>query len=162
MPREASPLKLHLNTWFLDNTNLVLSQHSLPYISPLSSFSRARYVREHEGCSTIAGFLFNCAGLGNKSPRPGRRRTGTCALCRGNLSEFHVAFLCPGMDDFRSNNTDIMAFLTMCRAKGTHPQLAYKWYITGLDWNRKIVPSPEYLNRGLTLKRLLNEWLRRT
>ena len=116
-------------------------------------------VCEHDGCSTIAGFLYNCAGLGNKCPRPGRIRTSTCALCRSTLN---VAFLCPGLDDFRNKHTDIKVFLTMCNASGTHPQLAYKWYITGMDWNKKSVPTSVYLNRGLTLKRLLDAWLQRT
>ena len=162
IPASTSLLKIHLNTWFIDHTNLALSQLSDHYVAPISSFSRARYVSEHEGCSTLASLSFNCAGLGNKAPRPGRQRTGTCSLCNCPLNELHVAFLCPDMEDFRYQYTDIMTFLTRCMNRGIQPQIAYKWYITGHDWDGKAITTSEYLKRGSILHRVLSEWLRRT
>ena len=82
--------------------------------------------------------------------------------CMGPLSECHVAFLCPAMEDFRRNNTDIMTFITMCHARSIHPRIAYKWYVTGLDWKDENIPTLAYLQRGQTLQKLLSEWLRRT
>ena len=162
IPATKSLLKIHLNSWFIDRTNLALSQLSHTYVAPISSFSRARYVSEHEGCSTLASLLFNCAGLGNKAPRPGRQRTGTCSLCQSPLNELHVAFLCPGMEDFRSHHTEIMAFLNQCRNRRIQTNIAYKCYLTGHDWDEKTVPTTEYLKRGSTLQRVLSEWFRRT
>ena len=155
-------LKLHLNSWFLDHTNLALSGLSLPCVLPLESFSRERYVCEHAGCTTLASFRLSNAGLGNRAPRPGRQRTGVCSLCRGVLDEAHVAFVCPAMDGFRYDNTDVMVFITMCRARGVLRQLAFKFYVRGLDWNGGQVETPVYLNRGVTLKRVVDEWKRRT
>ena len=161
-PPTVAYLKLFLNSWFLDHTNLMLSGLSLPCVLPLSSFSRERYVCEHVGCSTIASLRLSNAGLGNRAPRYGRQRTAICSLCRGALDEAHVAFVCPAMDGFRYDTTDVMVFMTMCRARGVLPQLAYKMYVRGLDWNGVMVPLPLYLDRGSTLKRVVDEWLRRT
>ena len=161
-PPTIAFLKLHLNSWFIDHTNLVLFGMSLPCVSHLKTFSRARYVCEHDGCSTLARFKLNNAGFGNRAPRPGRQRTSVCSLCSGILDEAHVAFICPPMDDFRYDQTDLMVFMTMCRVKGTLQQLAYKMYLMGLDWNGEMVSTSVYLERGLTLERVANEWLRRT
>ena len=78
------------------------------------------------------------------------------------LDEAHVAFVCPAMDGFRYANTDVMVFMTMCRARGVLPQLAYKMFVRGLDWNGVMVPTPLYLDSGKTLQRVVDEWLRRT
>lgn len=161
-PPSIKFLKTHLNSWFLDRVNRDLSQLSLHCVSPIKSFTRARYVRENDGCYTLAAYLLNSAGLGNRAPRAGRQRTGHCSLCNAALTEVHVAFLCPGMDDFRYNNTDIMVFIAMCRTRGTFPSLAYKWYVTGLDWNGVAVAASVYLKRGRNLQRISDEWLRRT
>ena len=162
MPPSSSLLKLQLNTWFVQKTNLEISQLSLPYVQQISSFTRSRYVVEHQGCPTLARFLFGCAGLGNRAPRPGRNRTTRCSLCNGTLSESHVAFVCPRMDDYCSNHTDISVFIAMCRAKAILPLLAFKWYVTGLDWSGNPVSTALYLKRGQTLENLTTEWLRRT
>ena len=162
MPPSSSLLKLQLNAWFVQKTNLEIYQLSLPYVQQISSFTRSRYVVEHQGCPTLARFLFGCAGLGNRAPRPGRNRTTRCSLCNGTLSESHVAFVCPRMDDYRSNHTDISVFIAMCRAKAILPLLAFKWYVTGLDWSGNPVSTALYLKRGHTLENLTTEWLRRT
>lgn len=155
-------LKTHLNSWFLAHTNLVLSSLSLSCVPFLTSFSRARYVCENVGCSTIAQFKFNNASLGNRAPRAGRLRTGVCSLCAGVLSEVHVAFACPRMDAFRYEHTDIMVFQSMCAAKGILQTLAYKMYLLGKSWDGKQVSTSVYLGRGVRLQRVLTEWLRRT
>ena len=85
-----------------------------------------------------------------------------CLLCRGVLDEAHVAFVCPAMDVFRYGNSDVMVFMTMCRARGVLPQLAYKMYVRGPDWNGGMVPTPLYLECGKILQRVVDEWLRRT
>ena len=162
MPPSQSLLKLQLNAWFVEKTNLEISRLSLPYVQHISSFTRSRYVCENNGSSIIAKFLFGCAGLGNRAPRPGRNRTTKCSLCNGQLCESHVAFICPEMDNYRYYHTDIAVFITMCRAKNILPLLAYKWYVTGLDWCGNPISTTLYLKRGHTLERLLAEWLRRT
>ena len=60
------------------------------------------------------------------------------------------------------NNTDITRFITMCRTKNIYPNLAYKWYVTGIDWNGLPISTPNYLSRGQTLGIVVEEWLRRT
>ena len=162
MPPTFSLLKLKLNAWFTQQYNLELSRLTITNIPQMSSFSRSRYVSENQGCPTIAKFLYGCAGLGNRAPRPGRNRTTSCSLCRGPLDEAHVAFLCPGMDNYRYHNTDIAVFKTMCQTKKISPMLAYKWYVTGLDWNGNPIPTTVYLKRGHTLENLVNEWLNQT
>ena len=142
--------------------NLEISRLSLPCVPQMASFSRSKYVCENQGCPTIAKFLFGCAGLGNRAPRPGRNRTKICSLCKGHLNEAHVAFLCPDMDNYRYHHTDIAVFKMMCQTKQITPLLAYKWYVTGLDWNGNPVHSTVYLKRGCILENIVNEWLDRT
>ena len=136
-----------------------LDLQDVPY---LVSFKKAAYICESSACSTIAQFKFKNAGLGNRAPRPGRQRTSSCSLCQGFLDEAHVAFLCPQMEDYRSNNTDITMFSTKCATHGFFPKLAYKLYISGLDWDRKPVSAAAYLQRGSVLGNLLAEWLRKS
>ena len=161
-PPTVHSLKIHLNSWFLAHTNLVLSSLSLSCVPPLSSFSRARYVVENDGCTTIALFKFNNAGLGNRAPRNGRVRTGVCSLCGDFLSEVHVAFACPGMDAFRYEHTDIMGFQSMCAARGILQALSYKMYVLGRGWDGKPVSTSVYLRRSGQLQGVLSEWLRRS
>ena len=161
-PTSKTFIKVHLNSWFLNRINFDISNLSIPCISPMASFSRARYICENDGCQVIASFLFSCAGLGNKVPRPGRQRTSICSLCTGSLDEAHVAFHCPAMNEFREDKTDITRFITMCRTKNIYTNLAYKWYVTGKDWNGCAVSTPDYLSRGHTLRVMVEEWLRRT
>ena len=162
MPLSQTTLKLILNNWFINKTNEDLLSSSLPCISPLSSFSRQRYVCENGGCEPLAMFRMNNAGLGNRAPRPGRMRTVICSLCGGNLDEFHVAFSCPQMDDYRHRHTDIAYFINMCRTKGIYPIIAFRLYMRGLDWNMCAVSTTVYLKRGRTLQSLTDSWLLRT
>ena len=162
MPPTPSLLKLKLNAWFVMQCNHEIFRLSLPCVPQISSFSRSKYVCENQGCPTLAKFLFGCAGLGNRAPRPGRSRTTTCSLCKGPLNEAHVAFLCPDMDNYRYQHTDIAVFKMMCQTKQITPLIAYKWYVTGLDWNGNPIPTTIYLNRGRILENVVNEWLNRT
>ena len=155
-------LKLHLDTWFLNRTNMELSRLNLPCVERLHKFSRQSYVFENDGCSPIACFKFLNAGLGNRAPRIGRRRTGVCSLCSGVLSEVHVVFDCAFMDAYRSGHTDISVFMTMCRSQGIFSQVAFKMYVTGLDWRGNLVSTSLLLRRGVHLKNILKEWLQRT
>ena len=161
-PLTSKSLQLHLNSWFLAATNLDIVRLSLPCLVPLTSFTRERYVCEGDSCTTLASFKLSNAGLGNRAPRLGRQRSTDCSLCHGHLDEAHVAFLCPHMDDYRYNHTDIMVFTSLCRTKGVFPQLAYKMYVRGLGWDRTLIPVSDYLKRGRTLQRVVDEWLRRT
>ena len=162
MPRTISSLKSTLQSWFLDHLNQQLLTLSLPCLDQQTSFIRMRYVCEHAGCSTLAKYRLCNAGLGNRAPRPGRQRSTRCGLCLLPLNELHVAFLCPYMNDFRQSSTDIMVFLSICRTRRIYPSVAYRMYLRGLDWAGNSVPTSVYLNRGLTLQRLTNEWLRRS
>ena len=155
-------LKLHMNSWFLAHTNDSISDLSLPYVSPLTAFSRARYVCEHDGCSPLAQFKLSNAGLGNRAPRSGRQRTTICSLCAGALDEAHVAFVCPGLEAYRYDHTNVMVFITMCATRGILRRLAFKMYVRGLDWNGQKISTSLYLARGLVLKRILAEWLNRS
>ena len=153
-------LRLHVNSWFLAHTNDSLSDLSLPCVFPLAAFSRARYVCEHDGCAPLAKFKLSNAGLGNRAPRPGRLRTTVCSLCAGVLDEAHVAFICPGVETYRYDHTNIMVYITMCASRGILRRLAFKMFVNGLDWNRQRVSTSLYLARGLVLQRVLTEWLR--
>ena len=155
-------LKLHLNMWFLNKTDMEVSQLNLPCVAAMESFSRSSYVCEHDGCSTLACFKFGNARLGNRMPRPGRQRTSVCSLCSGCLDEVHVAFVCPVMDDYRRAHTDLVTFSTMCRARGILPRLTFKMYVTGLNWKGDPIPITQLLSRGLVLKNLTREWLSRS
>ena len=161
-PRNIPILKLHLNAWFLGEVNHALSCLDLQDVPYLVSFKKAAYICESSACSTIAQFKFKNAGLGNRAPRPGRQRSSSCSLCQGFLDEAHIAFLCPNMEDYRSNNTDLTLFAAKCAANGFLPRLAYKLYITGMDCDRKPVSVSDYLKRGQVLGSLLKEWLRRS
>ena len=161
-PPTTSFLRLHLNTWFINKTNLEISRLDLPCVAPIESFTRSRYVVERSGCSTLASFKFANAGLGNRGPRSGRQRTSVCSLCSGCLDEVHVSFVCPLMEDYRRNNTDLVVFRTMCEAGGFLPRLAFRMYVTGLDWRNEPIPLTQYLNRGVILQNLTKEWLCRT
>ena len=146
--------------WCLDMSVLMHMSDPLK-ISPLTSFSRQRYVCENVGCTPLAMFRMNNAGLGNRAPRPGRLRTEVCSLCDGLLNEFHVAFSCPGMDFFRHYHTDIAFFIAMCKTKGIFPVVAFRLYLRGLDWNLCAVSTPAFIKRGRTLQLLTtDEWLR--
>ena len=162
MPPTNSILGRHLEHWALKLVNSRISSLNLSSVAKLVKFEKRSYVYEHQGLSHVAQFRLGCAGLGNKAPRQGRQRTFTCSLCREPLSECHVAFLCPAMEDFRHNNTDITTFISMCQSRSIHPRIAYKWYVMGLDWKDENIPTLAYLQRGQTLQKLLSEWLRRT
>ena len=155
-------LKLHLNLWFINWVNDVISGAALPYVSPVQKFARARYVMEHDGCSTIVSYKFSNAGLGNRAPRPGRRRVSLCTLCSAHLDELHVAFVCPVLEEFRHRSTDIATFTSFCRTRGILPRLSFKMYLAGLDWMGNLLPVKEFLMRGVILRSITKEWLGRT
>ena len=50
---------------------------------------------------TANSFLLMNAGLGNRSPRPGRGRDEDCVLCGEHLDEVHLLFLCPVLEPVR-------------------------------------------------------------
>ena len=162
VPPTKTFLNIHLNSWFLNWTNQIISNSTLKCVGPIVKFEREKYVMEHIGCSSIASYKFHNAGLGNRAPRPGRPRTQLCSLCFGSLDELHVAFTCPVMEDYRNGSTDIEVFKTFCRTRGILPRLAFKMYLTGLDWKGLLIPVRDYLKRGIILKNITNEWLRRS
>ena len=159
VPPSSKSLKLLLNTWFLNQTNHELSRLSLHCILPLTSFSRMRYVCENGGCTPLAMFRLNNAGLGNRAPRLGRHRTTRCSLCNGSLNEFHVAISCPHLDHYRYRHTDIAFHVAMCRTKGIFPTVAFRLYLRGLDWNLNTISTSAFLKRGQTLRRITDRWL---
>ena len=50
---------------------------------------------------TAASFLLLNAGLGNRSPRPGKLRITDCALCGSKMDEVHLLFSCPVLEPIR-------------------------------------------------------------
>ena len=162
LPDKAISLKPLLESWFLGQVNQDLLTLSLPCLTPITSFSRMRYVCEDIGCSTLAKYRLSNAGLGNRAPRPGRPRCTRCPLCLGTLDEVHVAFLCPSMNDYREGNTDIPVFISLCRTMGIFPSVSYRMYVRGLDCYGSAVTTSMYLKRGRTLQRLTTEWLLRS
>ena len=155
-------LKLHLNLWFLNWVNDAIFNAALPYVSPVKKFARAGYVMEHDGCPTIVSYKFSNACLGNRAPRPGHHRMLLCVLCSAPLDELHVAFVCPVLDEFRYTRTDIAAYASLCRTRGILPRLSFKMYLNGLDWMGTSLPVRVLLMRGVVLKSITDEWLRRT
>ena len=155
-------LEIHLDAWFLNNTNSLVATLDLPCVPRVEKFTRLRYVYEHDGCSSIAEFKFQNAGLGNRAPRPGRRRTNKCALCSGDLDEFHVSFICTAMEGFRKLNTDVTIFRNVCQVNNIQPRMAFKKYINGLEWNNIAVDTTQYARRGIMLSLIKKEWLRCT
>ena len=155
-------LEIDLKNWFVSETNAVISTLNLPCVPSVVQFSRQRYVYEHDGCSSIAEFKFQNAGLGNRAPRPGCRRTNSCPLCSVVLDEYHVAFCCTAVEKFRKRHTDIVVFRNVCQVKNIQPRLAFKKYVTGLEWNNTLVDTSHYSYRGVMLSLVKNEWLRRS
>ena len=162
IPVSKSSLKLHLNAWFLNQVNELVSSSSLDCVEPISDFSRSNYVCENMACSYIASFKFKNSGLGNRAPRTGRQRTHICSLCGGFLDEVHVAFLCPSLEAFRVAKTDLSCFLNSCKHDGILSTWAAKLYFCGLGKDKKPIGASQYLKRGMELKRVLDEWLRLT
>ena len=161
-PPSIKFLKIHLNTWFINQSNMEITRLKLPCVAQITKFGRADYVCEADGCSHIARYKFSNASLGNRAPRLGRCRTNRCSLCSGVLDEVHVAFVCPSLDAYRLANTDLGVFVALCRSKGFLARLAFKLYVTGLDWCGQAVPMSQYRKRGVILKNVTREWLRRT
>ena len=155
-------LQLHLGTWFINETNRLIAALKLPCVAPISKFCRSDYVYEHHGCSSIAEFKFMNAGLGNRAPRLDRMRTQKCLLCFADLDEPHVAFICPGVEKFRRQKTDIVHFRTICQVHNICPRSAFKKYVNGMEWNDQLLDRPSYSKRGVMLNILKNEWLRLT
>ena len=73
-----------------------------------------------------------------------------------------MAFICSGSNAFRYQSTNVPLFLTMCRAAGIYPRMAFCMYLDGLDWNGVQLTGARYSKRGVTLGALRDEWLRLT
>ena len=83
-----------------------------------------------------------------------------CVLCSAPLDELHVAFVCPVLDEFRYNRT--ATFASLCQCSGILPRLSFKMYLNGLDWMGNNLHVKVLLMRGVVLKSITDEWLRRT
>ena len=101
-PPTEKYLVFHLTQWSLASINDVIEQHSLPYVQPLTSFTREAYAFDHHHLDTIAQFRLSNAGLGNRYPRVAGApyaRMKTCPLCPCPiLTETHVVFFCPAVE----------------------------------------------------------------
>ena len=164
VPATPRYLSVHLAQWSLSEINHALSQLSLPYVKCLTVFKKQPYVFEHEHLNTVAQFRLSNAGLGNRFPRFATttyaRRT-SCPLCTSLLlSEGHVVFFCPAVENFR-RELDLCLFRTICQTKGFSEDQTFSLFVNGQDWNEKPVSSTDFASRGLALDTMRGHWLSR-
>ena len=141
---------------------MTLASHSLPWILPISSFSRKLYVQESAYSSTLAQFRYNIAPIGNKYPRVGRVPVHMhCPISPPNIVNLaaHLAMFCPAIEGIRKEQTCIASFRNLCRFKGFTEDEAFLLFINGSDWNENPVQASDYLERGKDLALLMEAWL---
>ena len=165
VPPTPRYLSVHLAQWSLAQTNFILSQRSLPYVKQLVSYKRQPYVYEYSQMDTVAQFRLSNAGLGNRFPRfptEGYARRTTCPLCSCmNLSEGHVVFFCPAVEQFREE-LDLKFFRNICIRKGFSEIKTFSLYVNGHDWNELgVVNDPDFPARGLVMDTIRGHWLSR-
>ena len=164
VPPTPRYLVVHLEQWALAETNHVLEQRSLPYVSKLSKFERQPYVYEHEHLDTIAQFRLSNAGLGNRFPRfatAAYGRRSSCPLCPSlHLSEGHVVFFCSAVETQRKE-LDLTFFRNICQRDGYSEEKTFATFVNGLDWNGNPVQATDYASRGLAMDTIRGHWLSR-
>ena len=164
VPPTPKYLAIHLVQWALAETNQVIENHSLPFVSNLTKFARQPYVYEHNHLDTIAQFRLSNAGLGNRFPGfPADmydRRT-FCPLCPSlRLTESHVVFFCSAVESHRKE-LDLVFFRNICKLKGYSEEETFSTFINGLDWNGNLVQDTDYAERGLALDTIRGHWVAR-
>ena len=132
----------------------------LPCLSPLKQFRRSSYVCENEHASTLAQFKLAVAGLGNRQPILGRQRQRTCPLCPVPTAncEQHLVVECPAVRVKRFE-TGITSFLTQCWVHDLPIDVAFRYYVTGLNCKGELEPRSTILDRGMALRDLREDWL---
>ena len=160
LPPTDKYLRLHLKAWWIRNVNAQLQDlHTTEFVDPVKDFKREAYVYEHGGCSVLAQFKLGAAGLGNTAPRRGHPRVKVCPVCGGQLDERHVALVCPGLEEFRREETELTFFRNLCRRKNMTEKETYRRLMNGYDWNGNKVQRAELAQRGGWLRNLKNLWL---
>ena len=152
VPPTSRYLSVHLAQWAIAETNFIIGQQTLPCVGQLTKFVRQPYVFEHDHLDTIAQFRLSNAGLGNRCPRFVTRRT-SCPLCTSlHLSEGHVVFFCPSVEQYREE-FDLAFFRGICTSKGFTEEMVYVTFVNGFDWNgnRIQVPSGGVRQEGTCL-----------
>ena len=147
-----------VNEYFLAKTNLAAS--SMQWILPMKKFSRSRYVCENEFSSVIAEFKLECAGLGNKQPRPGHLRKPFCPVCpvRSANNGLHLLFECGSVAALRCE-TGIQSFLVQCLNKGLSLAQSFTTFVNGLDSHGQPLNQQDYLERGKAMRDMRDLWL---
>ena len=135
---------------------------NLPCLSPLKYFKRASYVCESNNASILAQFKLGVAGLGNRQPILGRQRQSTCPLCPVPTTncEQHLVAECSSVS-MKRHETGISTFLTQCQLHGLPLPVAFRYYVTGLNFKGEPISKSSILDRGLALHDLRDEWLSR-
>ena len=164
IPPTMKYLSCHLYQWSLSEVNTELSNLSLPYVHPLTEFVRQPYVVGFPNMDVVAQFRLSNAGLGNKHPRflgEWSARQVTCPLCPSNtISEAHVIFFCPAVEEFRKE-LGLSMFRAVCRTKYLSEEQTFTTFINGLDFNGTMIKIAEIQDRALALDTLRGHWLAR-
>ena len=164
LPMEPGKLERAVSSYFIGKLNADVGSLALPWIRPVKKLRRMRYTREGLASEAIAAFRYDVTCIGNKYPRIGRDTTQReCPLCpsgfRNTVS--HLAFFCPSMEKFRKEETSLGSFRNMCSAKGFSNDHIYDLFVNGDDWNENPVLVGVFLERGVDLKQLLDNFLSR-
>ena len=80
-------------------------------------------------------------------------------MCDGRLDEKHVALICPGLEQFRSEETELSFFRNLCRRRLMTEKETYRRLVNGFDWNGLKVNRTELAQRGGWLRKLKSLWL---
>ena len=162
VPPTQKYLRTHLFHWSLSEINTRIEKLNLPHVQSLTKLARQNYVWDHTYLDTMAQFRLSNAGLGNRFPRfpgVGYVRRSTCPLCPSSvLSEAHVGFFCPAIEDFRCE-LRVSAFRDSCQLRGLSKNEAFSRYINCLDCDNRQITNQEILARGCALDTLRGHWL---
>ena len=162
VPPTPRYLSVHVAQWSLAAVNTALENLSLPYVGTLTSFKRQLYVFEHPHLDTVAAFRLSNAGLGNRHPRFATAdyvRRVSCPLCTSSsLTEGHVVFFCPSVEQFR-RDLDLSLFRTVCQSKGFSEEKTFSLYVNGHDWKGNPLVGVDFASRGLVMDTIRGHWL---
>ena len=152
-------LKYHIESCAISVTNQKLADLKLQCVDPIKSFSRELYVNESSGSSLVAQFRLGSAGLGNRAPIDGVRRSRWCGLCGGELTDQHVVLECVELENFRKSHTGLSSFRNACRLLNKPNSKIYWLLLNGYDAVGNKERKGDFTQRGIWLKNLKKHWL---
>ena len=135
----------------------------LPYMKPIKTLSRAKYMTDGPECQAIAASKLSCAGLGNKAPRRGHPRCRYCPLCTPNtfeLDEHHAIMECTSTVDTRER-LGLTEYINKMQVDGLSSKDVFLSYVHGLDSDGDKVDIASYLKRGQIPSQIYKEWLQK-